>query len=342
MLVLGIETSCDETAAAVLRDGRSLLANVVASQDEIHSKYGGIVPELAGRRHLESIHLIVSEALEQAGVGLKDIDLIAVTQGPGLVVSLLVGLNTAKGLAYAGGIPLVGINHLEGHLLAIFLQEDVQFPFLGVIVSGGHTDLYRVEGFGAYRVLGRTRDDAAGESFDKVAKMLGWGYPGGPLIERQARQGNSKACTFPRAWLEKGSLDFSFSGLKTAVRQAIEKRNQDREGSAIRDADIAAGFQEAVVDVLVRKSLLACEQENLKRIVLTGGVAANGYLRNALHEAAQAKGIVCYAPEPVYCTDNAAMIACAGYHRYRNNAPVPSEALTMDAHANFSVESEGR
>jgi len=339
MLVLGIETSCDETAAAVLLDGQSLLANVVASQDEIHSKYGGIVPELAGRRHIESIHVIVAEALEQAGVGLRDIDLIAVTQGPGLVVSLLVGLNTAKGIAYANTIPLMGINHLEGHLLAIFLQEKVAFPFLGVIVSGGHTDLYRVNGFGDYRVLGRTRDDAAGESFDKVAKMLGWGYPGGPLIERKAREGNPKNCTFPRAWLDKGSLDFSFSGLKTAVRNAIENRNRGK-GDSITDSDIAAGFQDAVVEVLVKKSLLACEQHDLKRIVLTGGVAANRYLRDSLHQAAKEKGISCFAPKPVFCTDNAAMIACAGYHRYQSGLREKEDVLTLDAHANLSIESE--
>lgn len=337
MLVLGIETSCDETAAAVLQDGRSLLGNVVASQDEIHSKYGGIVPELAGRKHIESIHLIISEALEQAGVGLNDIDLIAVTQGPGLVVALLVGLNTAKGLAYANDIPLMGINHLEGHLLAIYLQEEVAFPFLGVIVSGGHTDLYRVDGFGKYRILGRTRDDAAGESFDKVAKMLGWGYPGGPLIERNAREGDSKLCKFPRAWLEKGSLDFSFSGLKTSVRNAIQSRLRD-ENDLIGDADIAAGFQDAVVDVLVQKSLMACEQEGLDRIVLTGGVAANGYLRDTLQQAARGKGISCYAPKPIYCTDNAAMIACAGYYRYQSGARGHKNVLTLDAHANLSVE----
>ncbi len=297
MHVLGIETSCDETAAAVLHDGQHLLSNVVASQDEIHSKYGGIVPELAGRRHIESIHLIVGEALEQANVGLGDINLIAVTQGPGLVVSLLVGLNTAKALAYAHNIPLIGINHLEGHLLAIFLQEEVAFPFLGVIVSGGHTDLYRVDGFGQYRILGRTRDDAAGESFDKVAKMLGWGYPGGPIIERRAREGNAKNCTFPRAWLEKGSLDFSFSGLKTSVRNTIANR-QNSNGDSPGEADIAAGFQEAVVDVLVQKALMACEQEGLERVVLTGGWRPTGSSGTLFKKRPNKPGFPVMPPNP--------------------------------------------
>ncbi|MGP0630312.1 tRNA (adenosine(37)-N6)-threonylcarbamoyltransferase complex transferase subunit TsaD [Nitrospina sp. 32_T5] len=335
MLTLGIETSCDETAAAVLEDGIHLRSNVIASQHDIHSKYGGIVPELAGRSHVDKIHFIIREALEQAGKKLDDIDLFAVTQGPGLVGSLLVGLNAAKGLAFATGKPLIGVNHLEGHLLAIFLQEPVEFPFIGLIVSGGHTDLYRVNGFGDYRVLGRSRDDAAGESFDKVAKMLGWGYPGGPIVEKRAREGNPNAHQFPRAWLEKGSLDFSFSGLKTAVRTAIARR--DDNGKGLSDADIAAGFQSAVVEVLVAKALSACEQEQLDRVVLTGGVAANGVLRQALQEAANQRGVQCFVPKPILCTDNAAMIACAGTFRYRNAPPPASELLALDAHANFSV-----
>jgi len=224
MLVLGIETSCDETAAAVLRDGTELLSSIVSDQIKIHSKYGGVVPELAGRSHIECIHPVIEQAIEEAGVTLKDIDLIAATMGPGLVASLLVGLNTAKGIAYALKKPLAGINHLEGHLLAIFLQEPVEFPFVALAVSGGHTDLYRVDGFGKYHTLGRTRDDAAGESFDKVAKMLKLGYPGGPIIEAKARSGDPDAYRFPRALLENGSLDFSFSGLKTSVRNMLAKR----------------------------------------------------------------------------------------------------------------------
>ncbi len=334
MLVLGIETSCDETAAAVLADGESLLSNIIASQDEIHSRFGGIVPELAGRAHVERIHLIIETALSEAGVGLSDIDLIAATQGPGLVVSLLVGLNTAKAIAYSLGIPVLGINHLEGHVLAIFLQQKVEFPFLALIVSGGHTDLCRVDGFGQYRILGRTRDDAAGESFDKVAKMLGLGYPGGPIIEKLARQGQADAHSFPRAMLEKDSLDFSFSGLKTSVRNTLLKR-ENGNGGAVSDEDIAAGFQEAVVDVLIRKTLSACRQESLKRVVVTGGVAANGYLRDRMTAAAEKEGIEVSVPEPVLCTDNAAMIACAGYYRSRHGSPAANDPFALDAHPNL-------
>ena len=334
MLVLGIETSCDETAAAVLEDGTSLRSNVIASQDEIHSQFGGIVPELAGRSHVERIHLVIQRALDDAGVQLNDIDLIAATQGPGLVVSLLVGLNTAKALAYSLEIPVIGINHLEGHVLAIFLQQKVEFPFLALIVSGGHTDLCRVNGFGQYLILGRTRDDAAGESFDKVAKMLGLGYPGGPIIEKIARQGNPQTQVFPRAWLGKDSLDFSFSGLKTSVRNTLLKRT-DGNRSSCSDEDIAAGFQDAVVDVLVRKALSACRQESLKRIVVTGGVAANGYLRDCMTEAARKEGIEVFVPKPVLCTDNAAMIACAGYYRSQHCPPSESDPFSLDAHPNL-------
>jgi N6-L-threonylcarbamoyladenine synthase len=334
MLVLGIETSCDETAAAVLEDGVSLRSNVIASQDDIHSPFGGIVPELAGRSHIERIHLVVNKALKDANIQLKDIDLIAATEGPGLVVSLLVGLNTSKALAYSLGIPVIGVNHLEGHVLAIFLQEKVEFPFLALIVSGGHTDLCRVNGFGKYSILGRTRDDAAGESFDKVAKMLGLGYPGGPIIEKKAREGNSKILTFPRAWLEKDSLDFSFSGLKTSVRNTLIKRGKGN-GSSYSDEDIAAGFQEAVVDVLVRKALSACQQESLKRIVVTGGVAANSYLRDRMIDAAGKEGVEVFVPKPILCTDNAAMIACAGYYRSQYCPPSESDPFSLDAQPNL-------
>lgn len=330
MLILGVETSCDETAAAVLKDG-DILSNVIYSQIEIHARYGGVVPELAGRSHLETIHTIISGSIDNAGVALSDIDLIAVTIGPGLVCSLLVGINTAKGIAYALNKPIIGVNHLEGHMLAIFLHEKVEFPFMALIVSGGHTDLCRIDDFGRYRFLGRTRDDAAGECFDKVAKMMGLGYPGGPAIEKLALSGNPKAFPFPRAWLEKGSLDFSFSGLKTAVRNLLQKR---REGKvAIADSDIAASFQEAVTDVLVGKLITSCEREGLKRAVVTGGVAANGYLRERAHSAAQAKGIECFYPRKDLCTDNAAMIACAGYYRFRNHAP--DDMFLLDAHASL-------
>lgn len=315
MLVLGIETSCDETAAAVLRDGSTLLSNVIFSQVDIHSKYGGIVPEIAGRCHIESIDLVIQQALQEADVRLSDIDLIGVTEGPGLVVSLIVGINAAKAIGYASNIPVLGINHLEGHLLAIYLQEEVAFPFLALIVSGGHTDLVRADGVGKYRVIGRTRDDAAGESFDKVAKMLGLGYPGGPLIEKLGRDGNPNAHAFPRSMLTKGNFDFSFSGIKSAVRRHLEKNgNMEVPGNSA--ADVAASFQEAVVDVLIKKLLHAAEVEGLDRLVLTGGVAANGCLRDRLQTEAEKLGIDAYVPKPVYCTDNAAMIASAAYLRH--------------------------
>lgn len=334
MRVLGIETSCDETAAAVLEDGTRLLSNIIWSQHEVHGKYGGIVPELAGRRHVETIDVVIEEALKEAGITLADIDLIGVTNGPGLVVSLLVGVNAAKALGYARNIPVVGINHLEGHLLAILLQEPVEFPFLALIVSGGHTDLVRAEGIGDYTIIGRTRDDAAGESFDKVAKMLGLGYPGGPLIEKEGRAGDVAAHDFPRSMMENGNLDFSFSGVKSAVRRLLEKSN-GAGGDARFVADVAASFQEAVVDVLIAKLFQAAEKENLKRLVLTGGVAANGRLRKRLEEESAERGFQCHIPRPVFCTDNAAMIASAAYYKYRNH-PVASDLLTLDASSNLS------
>ena len=338
MFVLGIETSCDETAAAVLKDGRRLLSNVIFDQIDIHSRFGGVVPELAGRSHIDRIHHVIDQAVQDAGIRLSDIDLIAATQGPGLVGSLLVGINAAKGLAYGLNKPLVGINHLEGHLLAIFLEQTVAFPYLALGVSGGHTDLYLVKDFGMYEQLGRTRDDAAGESFDKVARMLGLGYPGGPLIENLARSGNMTACGLPRAWLEKGSFDFSFSGLKTAVRTLIEKRNKG--GTSIpTDADIAASFQAAVVEVLVKKTLSACEAKGVPRIVVTGGVAANGALRNAVKTAAETRGFEVFIPKPRHCTDNAAMIACAAYHRHRSGNLPNSAPYTLDARASMPLGS---
>lgn len=330
MLVLGIESSCDETAAAVLNDGSEILSNIIADQINIHSKYGGIVPELAGRCHAESIHLVIEKALEKAKVSIEQIDLIAVTIGPGLVASLLIGINTAKAMAYALKKPLIGINHLEGHLLAIFLQEKVEFPFIALTVSGGHTELYRVNGFGSYKLLGQTRDDAAGECFDKVAKMLKLGYPGGPAVEEKARFGNSSAHKFPRAFLENGSLDFSFSGLKTSVRNTIAKR-EDNKGLILSDEDISASFQEAVVDVLTTKLVRACNKERLNRVVVTGGVAANKALRKRVVEEGENHQLESYFPNPIFCTDNAAMIACAGYYKFRDNRPVLKNVLNLDA-----------
>ena len=337
MLVLGLETSCDETAAAVLKDGDTLLSNIINDQIEIHSEYGGIVPELAGRSHNERVHRVIIQAVQEAGVQLRDIDLIAVTMGPGLIGSLLVGLNTAKGLSYGLKTPMIGVNHLEGHLLAIFLQKKIQFPFIALIVSGGHTDLYRVSDFGQYKLLGRTRDDAAGESFDKVGKLLGLPYPGGPAIEKLARKGNGKAHKFPRAYLEKGSLDFSFSGLKTSVRTFLNQREQEGR-ITLTDEDISAGFQDAVLEVLVNKLISACKRENLSRIVVTGGVASNGALRMAVQKEAQCWGFEASFPDPVFCTDNAAMIACAGYHKFIRDQSSSTDFKELDAKASLSVE----
>ena len=337
MLVLGLETSCDETAAAVLKDGDTLLSNVIHEQIGIHSKYGGIVPELAGRSHIDRVHRVIEEAVQKAGAQLRDLDLIAVTMGPGLIGSLLVGLNTAKGLSYGLNIPMIGVNHLEGHLLAIFLQKKMQFPFIALIVSGGHTDMYRASDFGQYKLLGRTRDDAAGESFDKVGKMLGLPYPGGPAIERLARNGNGKAHKFPRAYLEKGSLDFSFSGLKTSVRTFLQQREQGNR-ITLTDEDISAGFQDAVIDVLVDKLISACKKEKISRIVVTGGVAANGALREAVRNAAQSHGFEASFPDRIFCTDNAAMIACAGYHKFVRQKSLSADFKALDAKANLPLE----
>lgn len=337
MLVLGLETSCDDTAAAVLQDGSQLLSNIINDQSSVHSKYGGIVPELAGRSHIDQLHKVIRQSLESAQVELKDINLIAVTIGPGLIGSLLVGVNAAKGLSYGLDIPLMGVNHLEGHLLAIFLQSKIEFPFISLVVSGGHTDLYRVNNFGQYKILGRTRDDAAGESFDKVAKMLGQKYPGGPIIEKMAKEGDSRAHKFPRAYLEKDSLDFSFSGLKTSVKTFINKRGNNNEAT-LSDNDIAAGFQDAAVEVLSKKIIMACEQEGLKRVVVTGGVAANGALRRAVASACDSSGFESWFPDPVFCTDNAAMIACAGYHKFTSFPETKADLLNLDATACLSLE----
>jgi len=336
MIVLGIESSCDDTSAAVLENGSIILANVISDQNATHSKYGGVVPELAGRCHIKSIDWVIKKALAQSKINLKQVDLIAVTIGPGLVSSLLVGLNTAKAIAYALHKPLIGVNHLEGHLLAIFLQEQVVFPYIALTVSGGHTDLYRVDGFGDYKILGRTRDDAAGESFDKVSKMLNLGYPGGPFIEEKAKLGNSLAHRFPRALLDKDSLDFSFSGLKTSVRNIIAKREAGKI-AFMSDSDIAAGFQDAVIDILTAKVLLACKKEKINRIVVTGGVAANSALRKRVSLVSDTHGLQCFFPKPKLCTDNAAMIACAGYYKNIKKSMSRNEILNLDASASLNL-----
>jgi N6-L-threonylcarbamoyladenine synthase len=312
MLVLGVETSCDDTAVAVLRDGREILANVVSSQDHVHGPYGGVVPELASRQHIQNIVPIVDAALQHAGVKLPDIDGIAVTYGPGLVGSLLVGLSMAKGLAYRCGVPYVGVNHLEAHLLAIQLEQPVEFPYIALLASGGHTLLYRVDGVGKYLFLGGTRDDAAGEAFDKVAKMLGLGYPGGKIIDNLAKNGDRTAIRFPRARFRKDSYEFSFSGIKTAVWHYVRS-----PAGATSHEDIAASFQEAVVDMLVVPAVAASRAYGATRIVLSGGVAANSRLREKMKERAGSENIETFFPAPKFCTDNGAMIALAGYEWLR-------------------------
>ncbi|MGH7797960.1 MAG: tRNA (adenosine(37)-N6)-threonylcarbamoyltransferase complex transferase subunit TsaD [Candidatus Binatia bacterium] len=312
MLVLGVETSCDDTAAAVLQDGRAILANVVSSQDQVHGPYGGVVPELASRHHIKNVMPIVDGALRKAGATLKDLDGIAVTYGPGLVGSLLVGLSLVKGMSFRSGIPYVGVNHLEAHLLAIHLEHEVPFPYIALLASGGHTLLYDVRGVGDYIHLGGTRDDAAGEAYDKVAKMMGLGYPGGRIIDQLAQTGNPKAIRFPRARLKSGAYEFSFSGIKTAVWHYL-KSHPEAEWKE-RPADIAAGFQEAVADMLVCPTIKAATANGATRIVLSGGVAANSRLREKMKAEADAAGLAVFYPAPKFCTDNGAMIALTGYH----------------------------
>jgi N6-L-threonylcarbamoyladenine synthase len=312
MLVLGVETSCDDTAAAVLQDGRTILANVVSSQDQIHGPYGGVVPELASRQHIRNILPIVDDALQKAGVTLKELDGIAVTYGPGLVGSLLVGLSLVKGMSFRSGIPYVGVNHLEAHLLAIHLEHEVPFPYIALLASGGHTLLYCVQGVGDYLYLGGTRDDAAGEAYDKVAKMMGLGYPGGRVIDHLAKNGDRTAIRFPRARFRKDSYEFSFSGIKTAVWHYLKSRGKEQWQGEI--ADIAASFQEAVVDMLVNPTIKAAVVSRVSRLVLSGGVAANSRLREKIKQRGDAEGIEVFFPAPKFCTDNGAMIALAGYH----------------------------
>jgi N6-L-threonylcarbamoyladenine synthase len=309
MLVLGIESSCDETAAAVVQDGITLRSNVIASQIDVHSQYGGVVPEIASRKHIEAIIPVIMQALDDAGVTLRDIDGIAVTRGPGLVGSLLIGLSVAKSIAYAQGLPFVGVNHLEGHIAAIFLSEQrPAFPFVALVVSGGHTSVYLVKDFGNVNVIGQTRDDAAGEAFDKAAKMLDLGYPGGVVIDRLAKKGNPEYIQFPRSM--RGSKDFSFSGLKTSLLNYIKKREHPIKKDEL--PDVVASYQEAIVDVLLEKTLQAAEDCSVKRIVVSGGVAANGRLRDRFYKKSHEKGIDTYIPPAVLCTDNAAMIAVVG------------------------------
>lgn len=319
MLTLGIESSCDDTAAAVLEDDCTLLSSVLTSQDLIHTRFGGVVPELASRSHLESIVPVVNEALSRASVTLKDIDLLAVTQGPGLIGSLLVGFSYAKALSYVSKIPLVGVDHMAGHILSVFLEpEQPHFPFIALIVSGGTSSLYRADSFTSFTMLGRTRDDAAGEAFDKVAKLLGFAYPGGPIISREAQSGDPDAIKFPRSRLEKGSLDFSFSGLKTSVLNHCNRERQ--KNIPLQIADICASFQEAAVDILVEKTLLAAAQQDIQTVILGGGVSSNPRLRQLMKKRCDDEHKKLYIPRPAHCTDNGAMIALAGVHAHRKDS----------------------
>ena len=312
MLILGIDTSCDDTSASVVENGTKIISNIISSQTEIHKKYGGIVPELASRRHIEMIWPVVDEALKTVDVKLEELSGVAVCHGPGLIGSLLVGGSFAKAICYSKQIPLLAVNHLEGHIFSAFLEEPKpSFPFIALIVSGGHTCLYRVDGFGKYRELGRTRDDAAGEAYDKVSKLLGLGYPGGPVIERLANDGNPKSIDFPRAYMPE-SLDFSFSGVKTAVLNFVKE--QRAKSIEQRVNDIAASFQASVIDVLVRKTEWTIKKEHIKRVTLTGGVAANSELRKRMKEMCEVREADIFIPSISLCTDNAAMIAAAGCH----------------------------
>ena len=315
VLILAIESSCDETAAAVVKNGREVLSNVISSQIELHKLYGGVVPEIASRKHIEKINQVIEEALTEAGVTFDDLDAIGVTYGPGLVGALLVGVSAAKAIAYARKLPLVGVHHIEGHISANYIENlELEPPFACLVVSGGHTHLVVVRDYGKYEIVGRTRDDAAGEAFDKVARAIGLGYPGGPKIDKLSREGNANAIAFPRAKVADAPYDFSFSGLKSAVLNYLNGCKMKNE--PIVEADVAASFQKAVIDVLVEHSMHAVEEYGFKKFAIAGGVASNSSLRNAMQEACRKRGVEFYHPSPVYCTDNAAMIGAAAYYEY--------------------------
>lgn len=313
VLTLAIESSCDETSAAVLRDGRTVVSNVISSQVPIHRKFGGVVPEVASRHHIEQILPVIDQALEDAHVTLGDIDHIAVTYGPGLVGALLVGVAAAKGLSFATGIPLVGVHHMEGHIFANFLAHpELEPPFMSLVVSGGHTMIVLVKDYESFEILGQTRDDAAGEAFDKIARVMGYPYPGGPHIDRLAKKGNPHAMNFPKALNESGNYDFSFSGLKSAVLNYLNEAKM--KGLAINDADLAASFQRAVVEVLVDKTRQAAREYGQDVITIAGGVSANSGLQEAMAQMCQEEGFTYYGPDKILSTDNAAMIGCRGYY----------------------------
>ncbi|MCM1123818.1 MAG: tRNA (adenosine(37)-N6)-threonylcarbamoyltransferase complex transferase subunit TsaD [Eubacterium sp.] len=316
VVILAIESSCDETAAAVVRNGREVLSNIISSQIDLHTLYGGVVPEIASRKHTERINQVVREALQTAGMTLAEMDAIAVTYGPGLVGALLVGVSAAKAISFASGIPLVGVHHIEGHISANYIEnKELEPPFVCLVVSGGHSHLVKVFDYGEYEILGKTRDDAAGEAFDKVARAIGLGYPGGPKIDQVSREGNPDAIKFPRAKVADAVYDFSFSGLKSAVLNYLN--SCEMKGIEICQADVAASFQKAVVDVLVEHSMQAVKECGINKFAIAGGVASNSALRNTLEKECARRGITFYHPSPILCTDNAAMIGAAAYYEYR-------------------------
>ncbi|WP_026887483.1 tRNA (adenosine(37)-N6)-threonylcarbamoyltransferase complex transferase subunit TsaD [Clostridium beijerinckii] len=318
-IILAIESSCDETAAAVVVNGRDVLSNIIASQIDTHKKFGGVVPEVASRMHIEAVDSVVKAALLEAGISIDDVDAIGVTYGPGLVGALLVGLQYAKGLALGSKKPLIGVNHIQGHISANFIEhKDLKPPFVSLVVSGGHTFIVHVKGYRDFEVIGQTRDDAAGEAYDKVARALELGYPGGPKIDKLAKEGNKDAIVFPRAKFQDDTLDFSFSGVKSAVLNYLNKAKMKEE--QINKADIAASFQNAIIDVLKTNLFLTCERRGVKRIAVAGGVASNSCLRETLLEEGRKKGIEILFPSPILCTDNAAMIGSAAYFNYQEGA----------------------
>ncbi len=315
VLILAIESSCDETAASVVKNGREVLSNVIYSQIALHTVYGGVVPEIASRKHIEKVNQVIEQALSEAGAELTNIDAIAVTYGPGLVGALLVGVSAAKAISFASGIPLIGVHHIEGHISANFIEnKELEPPFICLVVSGGHSHLVVVKSYGEYEIIGRTRDDAAGEAFDKVARAIGLGYPGGPKIDKAAREGNPEAIRFPRAKVEGSEYDFSFSGLKSAVLNYLN--SCEMKGEEINVPDVAASFQKAVIDVLVEHSLAAVKEYGYDKFAIAGGVASNSALRGALEKECAKRGVAFYSPSPIFCTDNAAMIGVAGYYDY--------------------------
>lgn len=331
--ILGIESSCDETAAAVIKNGREVCSNIIFSQIELHKLYGGVVPEIASRKHIEKINQVIKEALSKASMELKDVDAIAVTYGPGLVGALLVGVAEAKAIAYAANKPLVGVHHIEGHIAANYIENpDLEPPFMCLVVSGGHTHLVKILDYEKFEIIGKTRDDAAGEAFDKVARAIGLGYPGGPKIDKLAREGNKEAIAFPRAKVEDNAFDFSFSGLKSSVLNYLNQCEMKQ--IEVNPADVAASFQYAVIDVLTNHAISAVKEMDMDKLAIAGGVASNSSLRESLQQACDREGIHFYHPSPVFCTDNAAMIGVAGYYVFQNGV---RHGLDLNAVPNLKI-----